>query len=298
MQLFYFKDVLGNFGDDLNPWVWSRLIPNAIDEDQDTIFIGIGTLINHRIPITPFKHVFGSGVGYGHLPKIDNKFEFHAVRGYESAKALGLSPDKVVTDSAIFVRALFDQSIYEKKWRFGFMPTGETEKNFDWRPVCNDLNVNYISCHLPVAQALKEISLCNVMICEAMHGAIVSDSLGIPWIPVRCNENISEFKWRDWLSSLAMIYRPNDIPQIFQGVNGVENSVKNSVKRIFKKSGVWKDNWSKPLPIKSSEGEVALSVAKFEEILGVEPQLSSNSTKDLLLDKYFSLVDKFNQRFG
>ena len=124
MQLFYFKDVLGNFGDDLNPWVWSRLIPNAIDEDQDTIFIGIGTLINHRIPITPFKHVFGSGVGYGHLPKIDNKFEFHAVRGYESAKALGLSPDKVVTDSAIFVRALFDQSIYEKKWRFGFMPTG------------------------------------------------------------------------------------------------------------------------------------------------------------------------------
>ncbi len=28
MKLYYYKDVIGNFGDDLNSWLWDALIPN------------------------------------------------------------------------------------------------------------------------------------------------------------------------------------------------------------------------------------------------------------------------------
>ena len=65
MQLYYFKDRHGNFGDDLNPWLWGQLLPEVLRGPSDELFVGIGTLLNHRLPAAPIKHVFGSGHGYG-----------------------------------------------------------------------------------------------------------------------------------------------------------------------------------------------------------------------------------------
>ena len=33
MKLYYYKAPLGNFGDDLNPWLWPRLLPDIFDDD-------------------------------------------------------------------------------------------------------------------------------------------------------------------------------------------------------------------------------------------------------------------------
>ncbi len=57
MKLYYFIDPSGNFGDDLNPWIWDRLLPDFFDQNADTLFIGIGTLLNHRIPYAAKKIV-------------------------------------------------------------------------------------------------------------------------------------------------------------------------------------------------------------------------------------------------
>jgi succinoglycan biosynthesis protein ExoV len=50
------------------------------------------------------------------------------------------------------------------------------------------------------------------VVTEAMHGAIVADTLRIPWIPVVCSPEIATFKWRDWTASLDLPYRPIAIP--------------------------------------------------------------------------------------
>lgn len=50
-----------NFGDSLNPWLWEKLLPGALDQDSSEILVGIGTLLNHKLPRTGHKHVFGSG---------------------------------------------------------------------------------------------------------------------------------------------------------------------------------------------------------------------------------------------
>jgi len=73
MKLFYCKVTTGNFGDDLNPWLWPKLLPGIIDEDGSTLFVGIGSIINQFIPDAPLKIVFGSGVGYGTPPVIDER---------------------------------------------------------------------------------------------------------------------------------------------------------------------------------------------------------------------------------
>jgi succinoglycan biosynthesis protein ExoV len=40
-----------------------------------------------------------------------------------------------------------------------------------------------------------------------MHGAILADTLRVPWIPVITSPIINVFKWRDWTMSLGLDYR-------------------------------------------------------------------------------------------
>jgi succinoglycan biosynthesis protein ExoV len=61
----------------------------------------------------------------------------------------------------------------------------------------------------PVEQVLAAIGQTKVLLAEAMHGAIVADALGIPWIPIITSPRILTFKWRDWCSSLGLDYRPH-----------------------------------------------------------------------------------------
>jgi len=71
MKLLYFESSYGNFGDDLNPWLWSRLQPRLIDRENtdNSILLGIGTILNadligDKIAEASEIHVFGSGCGY------------------------------------------------------------------------------------------------------------------------------------------------------------------------------------------------------------------------------------------
>ena len=63
MKLHYYRDAWGNFGDDLNPWLWPRLLPGHFDRRGDELVLGIGTVLNHRAPRAPVKQVFGAGAG-------------------------------------------------------------------------------------------------------------------------------------------------------------------------------------------------------------------------------------------
>lgn len=136
MKTYYFRDPRGNFGDDLNPWLWGKLVPELLDENPAEILVGIGTILDDRLPPTPVKHILGSGVGYGKMPQVDERFIFHAVRGYATAAALGLPKDRVITDAAVLVRRVVDVLSSAKHHDFGLMPTGHSEYHYDWESLC------------------------------------------------------------------------------------------------------------------------------------------------------------------
>ncbi|MEA3478193.1 MAG: polysaccharide pyruvyl transferase family protein [Bacteroidota bacterium] len=215
MKLYYYKDPIGNFGDELNPWMWNRLLPGFLDEDDSTIFIGIGTLLNDLLPRTPFKVVFSAGVGYkGFPPPVDDSWKIYCVRGPLSAQKLGLNKNMAITDGAALLRTMAIPEV-DKKHEVSFVPHLWSRRP-KWGRFCRMLGINYIDPCSSVDEALHEIRSSKLVIAEAMHGAIVADAFRVPWIPVKFHEHILDFKWQDWCMSLGLDCKPVCLPDLLK----------------------------------------------------------------------------------
>lgn len=235
MKLFYCHIPLGNFGDELNTYLWPKLMPDAfsgtvqyqpkaktqisMSDPDTTLFVGIGTLIRSEIPDRATKHVFGSGIGYGSLPPHDANWHYHCVRGPLTAKALGLDADKAITDPGVLVRLLPRNAA--KTHDFSFIPHWEMALSGDWQRICRLIGINYIDPRWEPARVIAEIAKTRTLITEALHGAIVADSLRVPWIPVSSDYTILKFKWQDWCSSVGLDYAPAAVPTFWQPRPGV-----------------------------------------------------------------------------
>jgi succinoglycan biosynthesis protein ExoV len=292
VKLHYFKDPRGNFGDDLNPWLWPRLLPGLLDDDDRELLIGIGTLLNHRLPSAKWRHIVGSGVGYGRSPSIDEGTCFHAVRGFESARILGLPDDRVITDPAVLLRTVPLPSVLLPRARFGLMLTGRSLQQFDWAAVCRRADVAFISCHWSVERVLQEIRRCDTLLTEAMHGAIVADALRVPWIAVTCSREVLAFKWRDWLSSVRMNYEPVHILPLYQAAARYTTiqASRNAIKRRLRASGVWSKLWSDPPPRNSTAEEIERAVSELSVATRSRPSLSDETLLVQHVERYLTLL--------
>jgi len=221
VKLFYFRDRSGvtNFGDELNPWMWPRLLPGAFERDAETQFVSIGTLLNDRLPPAPRTVVFGAGVGYCGLPRPDESWTVYCVRGPLTARALNLSADAAVTDPAALIRCLRPQPRGCAARGHAFMPHWQSEVD-GWQRLCEENGLAFIDPRWPPDQVLDALERTDLLITEAMHGAIVADALRIPWIPVRTNADINSFKWEDWCASMSLVYRPHHLPPIWPAAPG------------------------------------------------------------------------------
>jgi succinoglycan biosynthesis protein ExoV len=221
MKLYYYAGTGGvlNFGDELNHHVWPRLCPGIFADSQDgTQFIGIGTLLNDHVPDAPRTVVFGSGVGYYGPPRRDPRWEIHCVRGPLSARALELPSSAAVTDPGILVPQVFDlPPVSRTSWSFAFMPHWQTAPD-EWRPLCEEIGFGFVDPRWAPQRVIDALRRTDVLLTEAMHGAIVADALRIPWVAVRTRDHIRSFKWEDWCQSMDVAYAPVSLPTIWPAV--------------------------------------------------------------------------------
>ena len=134
-MLYYCKTPEGNLGDDLNPWLWSRLAPEVCDDRISALFVGIGTILSHRVAAEPLKMVFGAGWGGGQRPKIDDKWRFYRVRGPLTAAELKLDPALALTDPAVLVRRV-PLPASRKCYPVAFMAHHQSMSKADWPALC------------------------------------------------------------------------------------------------------------------------------------------------------------------
>lgn len=211
MKLYYYKDKRGNFGDDLNAWLWNRLLPDFFDDDDSSIFVGIGTLLNSLLPSSPIKVVFSSGVGYKNLPSlVRDSWKIYCVRGPLSAAKLGIDKKKAITDGAALLKTM-EFPDQEKKYDISFIPHHWSHRP-KWGGFFKKIGINYVDPSESVDFVLTEIKKSKLVITESMHGAIVADVFRVPWIPVKLHKHILDFKWHDWCQSLGLHYHPVTLP--------------------------------------------------------------------------------------
>src|SRR5205814_761679 len=117
-----------------------------------------------------------------------------------------------ITDPAVLVRTLLPLDA-PKIYPVSFMPhfrtgTRAAAQGVDLGAVCGEAGINYIDPSGEVEETLRGLHGSEMVIAEAMHGAIVADALRVPWIPVQLYDQIRGLKWWDWCKSLGLQYEP------------------------------------------------------------------------------------------
>ena len=248
MRLVYARMRPGNFGDELNAYLWPRLLPAVLEAREDMDFIGIGTLFSQMIARAGrHKLVFGTGAGYSKAPPIDATWTIEFVRGPLTARLLGLPADRAITDSAYCLA--FDEgfSLAPAGKRTVFMPHHKSEPDVDWRSLCAELDWDYASPTVDstadVEVLLHRLRSARLVVSEAMHGAIIADLYRVPWVGVRYGFRSLDFKWQDWCASIGIDYRPLDMPPLLDAALRTRDRLERLVKRSAGIAGVGKPPW-------------------------------------------------------
>jgi succinoglycan biosynthesis protein ExoV len=240
MKLCYYHDTDGNFGDDLNAWLWPKLLPDLIsgtckhgqefyeeNNQQQALLYGIGTILDERIPLAPKKYIAGAGTGYFAAPKIDDSFNIYFVRGPETAKKIGVDTSLAISDPAILLKELISMP-ESSRYPASIIMHCDTAKTGYWKNIAQDSGVHHIDprSKKPI-EVINQILASKYIITESLHGAIIADAFGIPWLPITTMPHINHFKWDDWCHSVGLDYQPEQLISIY------DDSSSGTVKKLI-----------------------------------------------------------------
>jgi succinoglycan biosynthesis protein ExoV len=309
MQPFYWESAHGNFGDDLNLWLWDFLLAGFREVHPEVLLVGVGTVLNTALlPVGVKKLVVGSGFGYGTAPDLSDPAEWdvRCVRGPLTAQKLGLATAQGIVDPAVMVAEMPEFLSLPKNGGAIFVPHWESTVGGIWPLVCEEAGLGYVDPCGEARSVIRAIAQAELVVAESMHAAILADAFRVPWVAVTTSQSINSFKWQDWAGSLGLHYAPRQIPissraeaitkgARFWGVN-YENRASNSENAETSDAG---DSLviTRSDPPKSALRSVAKKMLAAPSILALrqarkaELQLSSDAMLAERKDRFRSVLD-------
>jgi succinoglycan biosynthesis protein ExoV len=236
MKVHLAAHVRGNFGDELNRWLWQGFLADVLRKaDDDVLFVGIGTVLDRNLPPARVTVVFGAGTGYSPAPPDisahPGRWRIYGVRGPLTARALNLDKRMAMTDPAILLATLPEFTGLDRHGVI-FVPHWKSVCYGDWEGICKTLGIDFVDPRQDSRLVVRRIAAAKKVIAESMHAAIIADAFRVPWIPVALSREISPFKWVDWASSLDVAYRPVCLPP------------SNGIERIRNVMLMWTVHWN------------------------------------------------------
>lgn len=211
----------GNFGDDMNAWLWDHLLPGWRDWSPATDLLGIGTILKDGF-VDPGRRklVLGSGVGYGAPPALApaEAWDIRCVRGPLTAAALGLPERLAVVDPAVTVADMPEFRGARRTGEALFVPHYRSLGLLDWRAAAEGAGVAFQSPSDDSRAVIARIAGADRVIAESLHAAIVADAFRVPWAPVTIGGGFNAFKWRDWAASVGAEFRPTPFLRVARRV--------------------------------------------------------------------------------
>ena len=216
MKIHLLRQVGGNFGDELNRWLWPELLGDVSgDARDDVLFVGIGTILDRNLPPARVTIVFGTGAGYIPVPRgmapHSARWRIYGVRGPLTARALNLDHRFAMTDPAILLATFREFSGLDRRGTI-FIPHWKSARYGNWEAICNNLGIEFVHPCADSRTVVRRIAAADKVIAESMHAAIVADAFRVPWVPVALSREIAPFKWMDWASSVDLCYSPVCLP--------------------------------------------------------------------------------------
>jgi len=215
MKPYYWESQHGNFGDDLNLWLWDFLLPGFRAVHPDVLLVGVGTVLNRALlPEAGRKLVIGSGFGYGALPDMrdESLWDIRCVRGPLTAAKIGVPEALGIVDPAVLVADMPEFSDLPKRHSCSFVPHWESAVAGLWPSVCATAGLTYIDPRGEAKAVIRAIAQSERVVAESMHGAILADAFRVPWVAVSTSDSINSFKWRDWAATVGVTHRPRRVP--------------------------------------------------------------------------------------
>ena len=216
MKIHLLEQVHGNFGDELNRWLWRRLFADAwSDADDGALFVGIGTILDKNLPPARVTVIFGTGVGYTSAPPDisthSSRWRIYGVRGPLTARALRFDRHFAMTDPAILLATLPEFKGLPRRGVI-FIPHWKSVRYGSWQSICRSLGIEFVDPCQDSQAVVRRIATAEKVIAESMHAAIIADAFRVPWIPVALSREVSPFKWVDWAASMGVSYSPYCLP--------------------------------------------------------------------------------------
>jgi hypothetical protein len=140
---------------------------------------------------------------------VRSEWDIRFVRGPLSARVLGLGPGSSLSDSALLVAGHVAAGTRSAS-SVGFLPHVFSARTLDCARACEAAGLQFIDPRWRVDRILQAVTSVDRLIAEALHGAIVADALGVPWMRVKAlgwryeSRRIADFKWADWAQSVGV----------------------------------------------------------------------------------------------
>ena len=290
-----------NVGDDLNYWLWPKLLPGLLDEDKEHAFLGIGTLLTEKRMNKQLAHarsisILSSGAWGPQAPKVAPHWKVYGVRGPKTAEWIGVSPSLVVGDGAYLIRRFISlPEIASKTSPVAFIPHHRSEDYVDWKSICRNAGVQYVSPRQDIESFAQQMSTCRLVLAEAMHGAIIADALRIPWAPVKFSTSFREDKWLDWAESMSLALSFIELPHMYQQHSALGKRLETNLKALFGKVGINREKWGQLSGQKTiaSVQDIELLVKSLERAKSENRwQLSSDHAIETIEQKLYHAVER------
>ena len=303
MKLVYHKSQTGNFGDDLNAWLWHELLPaDFFDDDPRELFYGIGTLLSRGLPQAPLKIIFGTGTGYKKPPVVDASYRIYFVRGPLTAQRLGLPATLAIADPAyLILNTAFARQTVRPEYQAVVIPHHLTMELVDWTQIAKATGIPVIDPRGPCLDVIHKIRAAKLIITESLHGAIVADAFRVPWVPIRISHRFLDFKWADWAHSLDLDITPLNLPPVFHGPLGFGKRTTNFVRNHVARVGLGPASWVRRPYRRSSPAETERFAKALAELAKTgRCCLSGDQTLEQVLVRLTAQVERLSewQRIG
>lgn len=208
----------------LNAWLWPRLLPDLCARDDDDLLLGAGGLIDAAAPdLDAYRRivVFGAGMrGAAAAPDMtQTHWDIRFVRGPETARLLGLPPERWLCDPAVLAAGQHggrarDRLLRARPRRIGLSP-GRHVRAKDARALADGAGLHLIEAETPEGW-LSAIADCDGAVCGDPVAAVVADAFGVPWRPLRSasDDEGDAFEWLDLGRGMGLSPSPIEIPRL------------------------------------------------------------------------------------